>query len=96
MRLRFYLVYISDGEFSQLVSFLEDAPNRAHINDYILPEYIQNEHKKTIVTNKLSEHVHQLLKHFTRAVDVLQLEPVNILDLLIYKQEFSNPVLSCF
>ena len=96
MRLRFYLLNISDTEFSQLVSFLEDVPHRAHVNGYILLKSIQNELSKTFVTDELSEHVHQLLKHFIRAVDVLHLEPVNLLDLLIFKQELFNPVSSCF
>ena len=85
MRLRFYLFSISDTEFSQFVSLLEDVPHRAHINDYTLFESIQNELSKTFVTDELSEHVHQLLKHFCRAVDVLHLEPVNLLDLLAIK-----------
>ena len=96
MGLWMFLVCISDAELSQLLYCLEDKPHRAHINDYILLESIQNELSKTFVTDELSEHVHQLLKHFIRAVDVLHLEPVNLLDLLIFKQELFNPVSSCF
>ena len=85
MRLRFYLVYISDAELSKLVGFLEYASDRARINDSILHESIQNEFKKTSGTYELGEHVHQLLQYTSCALDVLHLEPVNPLDLSSFK-----------
>ena len=96
MRLRIDLVCISYAELSKLVGFFEHASHRAHINDSILHESVQNEFKKTTGADELGEHVHQFLQHTSCTLDVLHLEHVNLLDLLIFKQYFSCPILSCF
>ena len=80
--LRKYLVDVFDWKLSQLVSFFEYELYCANINGRILLESIQNEFKKTIDTDKLRDHVHQLLQYSITALDLLKLETVYIRDLL--------------